>query len=118
MARTGWTESEIQTLLHVWSNQSIQLKLKAVNKNRAIYEVIAHSLADKCYEKTRGGNVRPRLKNLTAKYRKVKDSNRKGGNNLDSSVVYLEEISTRAALESFFLVDSRVLDTIVDVHGE
>ena len=66
--------------------QSIQLKLKAVSKNRMIYEAIAHSLMNMSYEKTRGGQCKTKMRNLTPKYRKVKDGNRKSGNSLDSSV--------------------------------
>ena len=82
-------ESETQALLHVWSDQSVQLKLKTVSKNRTIYEAIARSLTDMDYEKT---NIlrqcKTKIKNLTAKYRKVKDGNRKSCNSLDSSFVH------------------------------
>ena len=33
-----------------------------------------------------------KIKNLTAKYKKVKDGNRKSGNSLDSSFVYFVEM--------------------------
>ena len=122
MAGTGWTEGETQALLHVWSDQAVQLKLKAVSKNRTIYEAIARSLTEMGYEKT-GGQCKTKIKNLTAKYRRVKDGNRKSGNSLDSSFVYFEEmdavLGTRAASEPPLLLDSGVPDTIVDVvHGE
>ena len=45
-------ESETQALLHVWSDQFVQPQLKAVSKNRTIYEAIARSLTDMGYEKT------------------------------------------------------------------
>ena len=40
------------------------------------------------YEKMGGAQCKTNIKNLTAKYRKVKDDNRKSGNSLDSSFVY------------------------------
>ena len=53
--------------------------------------------------KRRGRQCKTKIKNLTAKYRKVKDSNRKSGNSLDYSFVYFREMdalhSTRAASE-------------------
>ena len=123
MAGTVWTEGETQALLHVWSDQSVQLKLKAVSKNRTIYEAIARSLTDMGYRKRREGQCKTKIKNLTAKYRRVKDGNRKSGNSLDSSFVYFEEMNavlrTRAASEPPLLLDSGVPDTIVDiVNGE
>ena len=67
-----------------------------------IYKVIARSLTDMLYEKT-GRQYKTKIKNLTVKYRKVKDSNRKSGNSLDSSFVYFMEMdavhSTRLASE-------------------
>ena len=105
MAGTGWTEGETQALLHVWSDQAVQLKLKAVSKNRTIYEAIARSLTDMGYEKT-GGQCKTKIKNLTAKYGRVKDGNRNSGNSLDSSFVYFEEmdavLGTRAASNRLF----------------
>ena len=122
MAGTSWTESKTQVLLHVWSDQFVQLKLKAVSKNRTIYEAIARSLTNMGYEKM--GQCKTKIKNLTAKSRKVKDGNRKSGNSLDSSFVYFEEMDAvldrRAASETPpLLLDSGVPDAIVDiVHGE
>ena len=39
-----------------------------------------------------GGQCRTEIKNLTAKYKKVEDGNRKSGNSLDSSFAYLVEM--------------------------
>ena len=48
-----------------------------------------------------GGQCKTKIKNLTGKYRKVKNGNRKSGNRLDSSFVYFVEMDavrgTRAA---------------------
>ena len=41
MAGSGGIYSKTRVLLRVWSDQSLQLKLKAVSKNRAIYKVCA-----------------------------------------------------------------------------
>ena len=66
MAGTGWTKSETQTLLHVWSDQSIQFKLKTVSKNPKIYEAIAHSLMN-VVMKRQEGQSKTNMKNLIAK---------------------------------------------------
>ena len=63
-------ESETQAVLHVWIGQSVQLQLKTVSKNRTIYEAIARILMDIGYEK-----CKIKIKNFTAKYKKVKDDN-------------------------------------------
>ena len=84
-------KSETQALLHVWSDQSIQFKLKVVSKNTKIYEAIAHSLMN-VVMKRQEGQSKTKMKNLTAKNRKVKDGNRKSGNSLDSSFVYFVEM--------------------------
>ena len=100
-------ESETQALLHVCNDQSVHLQLKAVSKNRTIYEAIARSLTDIGYEKTGRRQFKTKIKNLS-KYRKVKDSNRKSGNSLDSSFVYFVEMDavhgTRAASEPLLLL--------------
>ena len=70
MAGTGWTEGETQALLHVWSDQSVQLKLKAVSKNRTIYEAIARSLTDMGYVKTGGVAVQDQDQELDCEVQK------------------------------------------------
>ena len=59
-------------------------------------------MTDIGYEKT-PPQCKTKIKNLTAKYRKVKDGNRKSGDSLDSSFVYFVEMDavhdTRAASE-------------------
>ena len=59
--------------------------------------------------KRRGGRqCKTKVKNLTVKYKKVKDGNRKSGNSLDSSFVYFVEMDavhgTRAASELHLLL--------------
>ena len=57
-------------------------------------------------------------------YRKVKDGNRKSGNGVDSSFIYLEEmdavLGTKAVSEPPLLLDSGVPHTIIEdiVHGQ
>ena len=52
-------------------------------------------VTDMGYEKT--AQCKTKIKNLTAKYRKVKDSNRKSGNSLDSSFAYFMELMLSTA---------------------
>ena len=65
---------------------------------------------DMGYEKT-GGKCKTKIKNLTVKYRKVKDGNRKSDNSLDSSFAYFMEMDavhgTRAASEPSLLLCMR-----------
>ena len=68
-----------EALLHIWCEDSFQFKLKAISKNRKVYESNASRLTDMGYEK------KTKIKKLTAKYQKVKDGNRKSGNILDAS---------------------------------
>ena len=46
-----------------------------------------------------GGQCKTKIKNLTAKYKKVKDANRKGGNSLDSSFVYFVEMDAVRSIQ-------------------
>ena len=119
MAGTGWTESEIQSRLHVRSEQTVRLKLKVVSKNDMVHKVNTRSLTDWIAKKGRGEHGKTEIMTLTAKYRKVKDSNRRSGNSLDSSLIYFEEIDavlgTRAASELPLLVDSRVPNTTLQM---
>ena len=91
-------KSEIQALLHVWSDHSIQFKLKTVSKNQKIYEPIAHSLMN-VVMKRQEGQSKTNMKNLIAKNRKVIDGNRKSGNSLESLLI----ISWRWMLSTYFL---------------
>ena len=71
---SGWTDSETRALLGVWSEKIIQYQLNKVNKKRPIYDAIAVKLSEMGYTKT-GEQCKMKIKNLLAKYRKVKDSN-------------------------------------------
>ena len=70
---SGWTDNETQALLQAWGKESVQNKLKAVSK-----------LDDMGYTKS-GAQCKTKIKNLLAKYRKVKDGNRISGNGADKS---------------------------------
>ena len=64
-----------------------------------------------------GDQCQTKIKNLQARYRKVKDENRKSGNRADLSFPYFDTIDailgTRATSEPPVLLDSAVPETIL-----
>ena len=68
---SGWTDSETRALLGVWSEEKIQDQLNKVNKKKPIFDAIAAKLSEFGYMKT-GEQCKTKIKNLLAKYRKVK----------------------------------------------
>ena len=75
-----WTEAETKALLSVWGSEQIQSELDGVVRNKNIYERISNQL-NKSGVSRNWKQCRDRVKNLLAKYRKVKDNNRQTGNN-------------------------------------
>ena len=69
------TEAETKALLSVWGSEQIQSELDGVVRNKNIYERISNQL-NKSGVSRNWKQCRDRVKNLLAKYRKVKDNNR------------------------------------------
>lgn len=111
---SGWTDNETRALLQVWSEESVQRKLNTVSKKKPIYDAIARKLGEMGYTKT-GEQCKTKIKNLLARYRKVKDGNRKSGTGADSSFPFFDDIDTvigtRATSEPPILLDSGIPET-------
>ena len=88
-ASVHWTESETKALLSVWGSEQIQSELEGVVRNKNIYEKISNQLSKNGVSRN-WKQCRDRVKNLLAKYRKVKDNNRQTGNNRQNCPFYNE----------------------------
>jgi len=67
-----WSESEMKALISIWGSEEIQNKLNGAVRNKDTYERVAQELAkngvNRCWKQ-----CRDRIKNILAKYRKVKE---------------------------------------------
>ena len=113
---SGWTNAETSALIAVWGDESVQEKLRGPAKKKPIFEKIAQKLQEMEYEKT-AVQCQTKIKNLVAKYRKVKDNNRKSGRALDASFPFFDAmddvLGTRAASEPPLIIDSGI-----NIEGE
>ena len=109
----------MRALLGIWSDESVQQKLNKVSKKKPIYDAIAKKLNEKGYTKT-GEQCKTKIKNLLARYRKVKDNNRTSGSGADTSFPFFDEIDavlgTKATSEPPILVDSWLPDGGVSLN--
>ncbi|XP_065920375.1 zinc finger and SCAN domain-containing protein 29-like [Dysidea avara] len=79
----SWTAEETRALIAIWSQESVQDELKRVHRNRDIFQRISMELEDCGFPRT-WQQCRTRIKNLTAKYRKIKDHNNVSGNDREN----------------------------------
>ena len=108
-AMSGWTNAETTALIGLWGDESVQEKLRGPAKTKPVFEKIAEKLRQMGYDKT-GVQCQTKIKNLTSKYWKVKDNNRKSGSGTDASFPFFDAmddiLGTRAASEPPIIVDS------------
>ena len=118
MAGIGWSSDETQALIEIWSDEQVQAKLRKNGKTKPIFEKIAEKLRQLGYNKS-ATQCHTKIKNLIARYRKVKDNNRKSGSEGNTSFIYFDDIDsvlgTRAASEPPVLMDSGIGSSIVDI---
>ena len=114
---SGWTDNETRALLQARREESVQNKLKAVSKNKPIFDSVAKLLDEMGYTKS-GAQCKMKIKNLLAKYRKVKDGNRISGNGADKYFPFFDDtdaiIGTRATSEPPILLDSGIPENFRD----
>ena len=110
-----WTEAETKALLSVWGSEQIQSELDGVVRNKNIYERISNQLKKNGVSRN-WKQCRDRVKNLLAKYRKVKDNNRQTGNNRRNCPFYNEIdaiVGTRPVSVPPIVVESQTtVDTV------
>ena len=68
----GWSTKATRALIAIWGEENIKEQLDNVSRNRTIYEKIAASLRAKGFAFDYN-QCRTKVKNLTAKYQKVKE---------------------------------------------
>ena len=66
----GWSTEATRALIAIWGEENVQEQLDSVSRNRTIFEKIAASLRAKGFTYDYK-QCRTKVKNLTAKYRKV-----------------------------------------------
>ena len=67
----AWTSEETQALISVWGQENVQSQLDGVQRNRVIFEGIARQMCEMNYKRT-WQQCRTKIKNLTQRYRKVR----------------------------------------------
>ena len=77
MAGSFWSFTETTALLNLWGYISIQRQLDSARRNRPMFQRLQQDLAALGF--IRSWQCRVKIKNLTATYRKLRDSNRRSG---------------------------------------
>ena len=67
----SWPALETRVLITIWSQEHVQDELKRVHRNHDIFQRMSKELEDCGFPRTRQ-QCQARIKNLTAKYRKVR----------------------------------------------
>ena len=78
MAGSFWSFAETTALLNLWGDISVQRQLDSAKRNRPIFQRLQQDLAALGFNRT-WQQCRVKIKNLTATYRKLRDSNRRSG---------------------------------------
>ncbi|XP_055024898.2 myb/SANT-like DNA-binding domain-containing protein 7 [Misgurnus anguillicaudatus] len=84
MATKGslWSTAEVQCLIDIWADESIQKQLDSTHKNSEIFGRIRDYLCSRGYKRTID-QCREKLKKLRAQYLKVRDALRRSGSSSD-----------------------------------
>ena len=68
----GWSVDATRALIAIWGEQNIQENFDGVSRNKTIFEEIAGGMKERGYDFDYK-QCRTKVKNLKAKYNKVKD---------------------------------------------
>ena len=78
MAGSFWSFAETTALLNLWGDITVQRQLDSAKRNKPIFQRLQQDLAALGFIRT-WEQCRVKIKNLTATYRKLRDSNRRSG---------------------------------------
>ena len=73
-----WTDTEVQALISVWSDSTVQNELDGAVRNKLVFQKVAQRLREKNVNRD-WKQCRDKVKNLKTKYREVKDHNAETG---------------------------------------
>lgn len=108
MAGRFWETAEIKAFIDLWAEDSIQSELEGAKRNRAVYQMLARRMEELGYHRT-WSQCCVKIKNLVAKYRKIRDGNNITGNGRQEFVFYnaLDSIlGTRPASQPDTIISS------------
>ena len=85
MATRGktWTNDEVQVMLGIWGEASVQRQLKGAVRNAHVFDKIVKELDSKDFKRDEK-QCREKLKQLKKKYKEVTDDLRRSGAGVDS----------------------------------
>ncbi|XP_066289270.1 myb/SANT-like DNA-binding domain-containing protein 7 [Branchiostoma lanceolatum] len=89
MESTNWSTEETRLLISLYGAAETQKKLGGLYRNKNVYQEISRKMVENGFSKTIP-QCRGKVKNLTARYRKALDINRKSGRARKTSPFYDE----------------------------
>ncbi|XP_011406090.1 PREDICTED: zinc finger and SCAN domain-containing protein 29-like [Amphimedon queenslandica] len=95
----GWSAEPTAALLAIWGDENVQKQLDGVARNRSIYEKISSKLKEKSFNYN-WKQCRTKVKNLTQRYRKIKDGHTVSGTDR-KSCPYYEQIDKILGCEPY-----------------
>ena len=108
MTGSFWSFAETTALLNLWGDISVQCQLDSARRNRPIFQRLQQDLAALGFIRT-WQQCRVKIKNVTATYRKLRDSNRRSGRGRANLIFYCKidgVLGTRPATQPMNLLSS------------
>nr|XP_055062902.1 myb/SANT-like DNA-binding domain-containing protein 2 [Misgurnus anguillicaudatus] len=103
-----WKGSEVTDLINIWGDSSIQAKLEGSYRNRAVYENISRKMTECGYRRS-WLQCQRKIKSIRAKYKEVKDWNKRIGRQRITCPFYEELdriLGDKPSVQPLELVDS------------
>lgn len=72
---SNWTDPEIEELLQLWSDDSVQLELESSLRNQRVFDRIARVLHERGIYRT-GDQCREKIKKMRLEYRRIKENHK------------------------------------------
>ncbi|XP_041647614.1 myb/SANT-like DNA-binding domain-containing protein 2 [Cheilinus undulatus] len=109
----GWSVKETHCLISLWSEGTIQEKLKDTYRNRSIYEEISRDMVNNGFERS-WKQCQRKIKHLKSMYRKEKESNNNTGRDKLSWPFFDELHNVLGDQPAFYPAEGEVLDSELD----
>ena len=111
MAGSFWSFAEN---LNLWGDISVQRQLDSARRNRPIFQRLQQDLAALGFNRT-WQQCRVKIKNLTATYRKLRDSNRRSDRGILRVVSYAYSVASYVP-SSLHPPPEKKIDTVEHAH--
>lgn len=113
-----WSDDEVQALLSLFAEESIQQQLHGATRNDKVYACISARLGDLNIHRS-SKQVREKLKKLKQDYKKIKDHNNRSGSDRKSGK-WFERLDAVLGHRSYFSssLEAKDITLLEAIHDE